>query len=517
MRRVVALVLVAVLVLGVGGWVVAQVAARVMDHGAEPSPATPRAPRPAESGSDRPPRPDLAEFYGQRLDWQSCGDHECARLRVPLDYDRPDGRALQLALLRVPATGEPIGSLVVNPGGPGSPGTSYAAAAGRVFGEPVRRRYDVVGFDPRGTGSSSPVDCLSDAELDDYLDGDPSPDDVAERREFLGLVRAFGLGCVEDDAELAAHVTTVEAARDLDVLRSALGHRQLDYYGASYGTRLGATYAELFPDQVGRFVLDGGVDVSLGSREQSLGQARGFETALRAYVADCVETTDSCYLGDSVDEGLTRITDFLERVDAEPLPTGEERELTVGLAFYGIVTPLYVREYWFLLSRALRAGFDGDGSSLLDLADLYASRGPGGYTDNSAEAFLAISCLDDPTAVPPGRVPDEVEEFREASPTFGDVFAWGMVSCLGQVAEATVPPVEIDAAGAAPIVVVGTTRDPATPYAWSEALASQLESGVLLTRDGDGHTGYNAGNACVDDAVEAYLLEGAVPEEGLAC
>lgn len=517
MRKVVALVLVALLVLGVGGWVVAQVATRVVSDGSQPVPATPRSPSPAETGSDRPPRPDLADFYGQRLDWQTCGDHECARLRVPLDYDRPEGRTLQIALLRVPATGAPVGSLVVNPGGPGSPGTSYAAAAGRVLGDPVRRSYDVVGFDPRGTGSSSPVDCFSDAELDDYHASDPSPDDAAERREFVGLVRAFGRGCVEDDAELAAHVTTVEAARDMDVLRSALGHRQLDYYGASYGTKLGATYAELHPDQVGRFVLDGGVDVSLESKQQSLGQARGFETALRAYVADCVETVDSCFLGDSVDEGLTRITDFLERVDAEPLPTGEQRELTVGLAFYGIVTPLYVRDYWFLLSRALRAGFAGDGSSLLDLADLYASRGPDGYTDNSAEAFLAISCLDDPSAVPAARVPAELPDFREASPTFGDVFAWGMVSCLGQVAEATVPPLEIDAAGAAPIMVVGTTRDPATPYAWSEALAAQLASGVLVTRDGDGHTGYNAGNACVDDAVEAYLLDGTVPDDGLTC
>ena len=511
-----ALGLVALLVLGVGGWVVAQVAVRVLD-GSDAAPAGPRPAAPPEAGSDRPPRPELARFYGQRLDWQACGDHECATVTVPLDYEQPEGRTLRLALLRVPASGERVGSLVVNPGGPGVPGTDYAAAAGQVFGAPVREAYDVVGFDPRGTGSSSPVDCFSDPELDAYLAGDPSPDDAAERRDLVRSVVRFGRGCVADDAALAAHVTTVEAARDLDVLRSALGHRRLDYFGASYGTRLGATYAELFPGHVGRFVLDGAVDVSLGSREHSLGQARGFETALRAYVADCVDTTDSCFLGGSVDEGLTRITDFLARVDADPLPTGEERELTVGLAFYGLVAPLYVREYWLLLSRALQSGFDGDGAPLLQLADLYASRGPDGYTDNSVEAFLAISCLDDPSAVPPGRVEAELPAFRAASPTFGDVFAWGLVGCLGQVAEASVPPPEIDAAGAAPIVVVGTTRDPATPYAWSEALASQLESGVLVTRDGDGHTGYHAGNACVDEAVEAYLLEGAVPDDGLTC
>ena len=515
MRRLVAAVLVvALLAVGIG------VAAGVLLRDAGPTDRPPEPPRREavpDPGSDRPPSRSLDRFYGQRLDWARCGGHECAELRVPLDYDRPRGRAIDIAVLRVPAQGDRIGSLVVNPGGPGAPGTSYAAAAQQVFRAPLLAAYDVVGFDPRGTGSSAPVDCLSDAELDTYLAVDPSPDDAPERRRFVGLLEEFGEGCVADDAQLAAHVTTVEAARDMDVLRSALGHRRLDYFGASYGTKLGATYAELFPRQVGRFVLDGALDVSLSSRELNLGQARGFETALRSYVSNCVETVDSCFLGDSVDEGLDRIDAFVAQVDAAPLATALGRELAVGNAFYGMVAPLYVRSYWPLLSSALRSAFSGDGTGLLQLADAYSSRGPDGFVDNSSEAFLAINCLDDPYALPAEEIPAEVPAFRAASPTFGDVFAWGLAACLGQVAEATVPPLEIDGDGAAPIVVVGTTRDPATPYEWAEALADQLESAVLVSRDGDGHTGYNSGNACVDEAVEAYLVTGKVPEDGLSC
>ncbi|QBR92600.1 alpha/beta hydrolase [Nocardioides euryhalodurans] len=515
MRRLVAVVLVIALVGAGVGIAVGTIFGG--SGGADPDADRPTRAAVPEPGSAKAPSRNLGEYYGQRLDWSPCGDHECARLTVPLDYDRPRGRTLELAVLRVPAQGERQGSLVVNPGGPGAPGTTYAAAGTRAFRQPLLDAFDIVGFDPRGTGASSPVDCVSDEQLDTYLAADPSPDDPAEEETFVDLVEAFGRGCVDDDAALAAHVSTIEAARDMDVLRSALGHRRLDYFGASYGTKLGATYAELFPSQVGHFVLDGAVDVSLPSRELSLGQAGGFETALRAYVGNCVETVDSCFLGDSVDEGLQRIQDFLDEVEASPLPTAGDRELAVGNAFYGIVAPLYVRDYWPILSSALRAGLGGDGTGLLQLADLYSSRGPDGFTDNSSEAMIAINCLDDPYAISADEVDAELPAFQEVSPTFGDVFAWGLVGCSGQVAETTEEPLDIDGAGAAPILVIGTTRDPATPYAWAEALADQLESGVLVSRDGDGHTGYNSDNACVDQVVEFYLVDGTVPEDGLSC
>ena len=245
----------------------------------------------------------------------------------------------------------------------------------------------------------------------------------------------------------------------------------------------------------------------------------GFETALRAYVANCVETVDSCFLGDSVEEGLERITAFLDDVDASPLPTvhgpGADRRATPST---GSSLPLYAREYWFAAQRGAPVRL-----RRRRVARCWPSPTPtpravrDGYTDNSSEAFPAISCLDDPYSVPPARVPTELPAFESASPTFGDVFAWGMVGCRGQVAESTEEPLTIDGSGAPPILVVGTTRDPATPYEWAEALADQLESGVLVTRDGDGHTGYFQGNECVDRVVEAFWLRDEVPEDGLSC
>lgn len=472
-------------------------------------------------GSTTPPSPGLARFYDQRLDWRDCGTNQCATLEVPVDYQAPEGDTLELALLKHPA-GDPdhrVGSLVVNPGGPGAPGTSYAAGAESAFRPALTDVFDIVGFDPRGTGDSSPVDCLDDADLDAYIAADPDPDTVPEARVFMQQVRGFGRGCEQRTGSVLPHVSTVEAARDIDVLRAALGESTLDYFGASYGTKLGATYADLFPDKVGRLVLDGAVDLRITPRELSLQQATGFQTALEAYVGHCVDTTESCFLGDSVAAGLQRISDFLDQVEQQPLPTASGRDLEIGNAFYGIITPLYNRDYWFLLSNGLKDAFDGDGTTLMLLSDAYTSRDPqgDGYLDNSVEANVAINCLDQPWSIPAVRVPAEIPAFEAASPVFGRVFAWGLTSCRGFTVSSDEQDRVVRAAGAAPIVVIGTTRDPATPLQWAEDLADQLESGVLVTRDGDGHTGYNAGNACVDRAVEDYLVDGVVPPDGLTC
>ncbi|GAA1914100.1 alpha/beta hydrolase [Nocardioides lentus] len=481
--------------------------------------------REPDAGATEAPEAALQPFYSQRVDWQPCESDEgseCGTLEVPLDYAEPGGETIDLALLRVPAEDQAakVGSLVVNPGGPGAPGTEYAAAADLVFREPLTAAYDVVGFDPRGTGASAPVDCLPDAELDAYFEADPTPDDAAERREAEAQTVALGQGCLAESGAVAEHVSTEEAARDIDVLRAVLGESELAYFGASYGTRLGSTYADLFPERVGRMVLDGGLDPSLDSRALALGQAGGFQTALEAYVGSCVEDGD-CVLGDSVEEGLASITDLLERIDAEPLPAGD-RDLTSGLAFYGLVQPLYAEQLWPLLDQALTAAIDqGDGTALRAFADTYASRLPDGtYTNNSAEAIFAINCLDDPYALSPAAAQADAADFEAASPTFGDVFAYSQTACLGfpGATDELTPFAEGPLAdGAAPVVVVGTTRDPATPYEWSVALADQLASGVLVSRDGDGHTGYNQGNECVDSAVEAYLVDGDVPGDGLEC
>jgi pimeloyl-ACP methyl ester carboxylesterase len=509
-------VLVVALVAAAGG-VAALAALNRGDGSRGPGVAVSTTPAP---GATQAPRPALARFYSQRLDWSPCQESfQCATLTVPLDYRHPGGDTLDLALLRVPA-GDPehrIGSLVVNPGGPGVPGTSYAAAADRAFGAPLRERFDIVGPDPRGAGNSDPVDCLSDAELDEYVAGDPDPDTAAEERDYQAWLTAFGEGCIARSGALAAHVSTAEAARDLDVLRAALGESTLSYLGASYGTQLGATYAELFPERVGRFVLDGAMDVSLDNRRLGLEQAEGFETALRAYVQNCVDTTESCFLGDSVDEGLATIDGLLADIEESPLPTSGDRALAIGNAFYGIVAPLYNRDYWFVLSAALGSALDGQGQALMELADLYSSRGQEGYTDNSTEANVAINCLDDPSSVPFGSVREAYPDYEEASPTFGRIFAWSLTTCRGFTLRSSEEPLDIRGEGAAPILVTGTTRDPATPLKWAEALAAQLESGVLLRRDGDGHTAYNAGNECVDDTIEAYLLQGEVPADPTDC
>jgi len=465
--------------------------------------------------------PALAEFYEQKLDWQSCPDYidfQCATMKVPLDYTKPQGRRIDLALLRVPASDQDhkVGSLVVNPGGPGAPGTSYAALASTVFREPLTQAYDVVGFDPRGTGDSTTVDCLDDAQLDAYIGGDPDPDTPAEVADYERVSHEFVEGCVAESGPLAAHVSTVEAARDMDVLRSLLGEKKLDYFGASYGTKLGATYAQLFPKRVGRMVLDGALDLSIGPRELAIQQAMGFETALRAYVANCVDS-GSCFLGDSVDTGIERIQQFLADVDADPLPTAGDRELTVGNALYGIVTPLYDRKYWVLLSASLQQAFGGDGTTLSLLADAYSNRGPDGYLNNFVEANYDINCLDDPWSLPLSGVAGQLAAFEKASPTFGAAFAYALTSCSGFTARSTVPVPHNTAATAPPLLVIGTSRDPATPLRWAEALARQLSSAILVKRDGDGHTGYNSGNDCVDTTVEDFLVDGTVPTGEVDC
>ncbi|GAA4815612.1 alpha/beta hydrolase [Nocardioides caeni] len=479
-----------------------------------------------DTSADATPTPaasemqELDDFYDQEIAWTGCGDNECGVLLVPIDYQDPGAGSIELAVERVAATGDRIGSLVVNPGGPGAPGTNTARDASYYFGDELLEAYDIVGFDPRGTGDSSPVDCLSDSELDAQLAGDPDPDTPAEVDDFEASSRDFWAGCEQKSGDVAAHVSTVEAARDMDVLRSALGEDELDYFGFSYGTRLGATYAELYPENTGRLVLDGAVDPSISSRDGALSQAEGFEVALRAYVENCISSSAGCFLGDSVDAALATIKGLIADIDEEPLPTDDAagRDLSVGLAFYGIITPLYAEDYWVALDAGLQQALDGDGSTLLLLADSYASREEGTFQDNSLEAISVINCLDDPWSIGTDEVEANIADFEKVSPTFGTVFAWGLTACHGIPFESTdEPDLVIDGAGAAPIVVIGTTRDPATPYKEAVAMAEQLESGVLISRDGDGHTGYNQENACVDDAVHAYLIDGEVPDDGLEC
>ncbi|MEO9322747.1 alpha/beta hydrolase [Nocardioides sp. C4-1] len=509
-----AVALIAIFAVGIGGGALAAVVVGLGDDDdaaqSVDEPDGPAGPVPA----------GLGRFYEQRLDWQpDCHrGTECATLTVPVDYREPDGATVDLALERRLADdqSDKVGSLVVNPGGPGFGGTIMAEIATGFFRPELLERVDIVAFDPRGTGDSDPLDCVSDQDLDTYLGQDPTPDDDAEVAEVAANQEAFFAGCVASSDELVGHVSTAETARDMDVLRGVLAEEELDYLGFSYGTTLGSTYAQLFPGNVGRFVLDGATDPSLDLKSDLLSQAEGFQTALDAYVDACVAGGD-CFLGGDRTGALVTIDDLLATIDATPLPVDDGRELQAGNAFYALAAPLYSEQRWPELDRAIGDALDGDGTSMMQLFDGYWSRGPSGYTDNVAEAISAINCLDDPSFVEPADIPATYPEFDAASPTFGRVFAWSQLGCRGlQVEPAEVVP-PIRAEGAAPIVVVGTTRDPATPYQEAVALAEQLESGVLLSRDGDGHTAYNSGNTCIDEAIEGYLLDGVVPADGTEC
>jgi pimeloyl-ACP methyl ester carboxylesterase len=525
-RRILVGVVVALLVLAIAG---AGFAALRTDDGdptttPEPSPSASSAstttPSPSGDMSTDAADPALRKYYGQDLDWSGCGDSECATLEVPLDYDHPEGKAIRLAVLRVPASDEDerLGAIVVNPGGPGGSGVQYAAGGALQFGQVLTRYYDIVGFDPRGVGQSTPLECIGTQQLDDIVEFDPDPDTTAERQHLDRMLHDFGAGCLKNSGDLARHMSTVEAAKDIDILRAALGEKKLDYLGASYGTFLGATYANLFPDHVDKMVLDGALDPALSNEELSLQQAHGFETALRAYLQNCVDQ-GGCYLGDSVDEGAKRIQDFYDQLERQPLRTSDPgRPLTAGLGMVGTWLPLYVKSFWPQLTDAMRSAMqDGNGTGLLKLADLYLSRGPSSYTDNSMEVLYAVNCLDHNDSIPSSQVPSHFAEFEKASPTFGRAFAFGLSTCSTWPIKTGHATHALHAKGAPPILVIGTTRDPATPLEWAKSLAKELDSGVLIVRDGDGHTGFNMGNSCVDDAVEDYFTKGKAPKDGLRC
>ena len=465
----------------------------------------------------------IEEFYAQPVDWTSCGDgFECATVGAPLDWAAPEAGAISLALKRWPAEGgadERIGSLLTNPGGPGASGIEFVewAVAG-TFSPQILAAYDVVGFDPRGVGASTPVTCGGADVLDAFFVEDFSVESQADVDAARAAVAAFGEACLERTGPLLGHVDTVSAARDLDLMRAVLGDDQLYYAGFSYGTFLGATYADLYPQNAGRLLLDGALDPASSEAEVSTGQAVGFENALRAYVTDCQQGAN-CPLTGSVDDGLRQIRRIVDTAGATPYPAGTGRWLNGTMALTGIVYPLYDQAAWTYLTRGLTEVIqENTGVFLFELANLYFDRDYlGNYLTNANEAFTAINCLDYPATE---RTYEEMlafaDEVRAVAPTFADDFTVGP-GCESWPVPATGERGPVDAAGAAPILVVGTTGDPATPYEWSVSLAEQLESGVLLTYEGEGHTAYGRSNDCVQDAVDQYLLTGEAPADGQVC
>ncbi|MFJ3024070.1 alpha/beta hydrolase [Streptomyces tendae] len=471
---------------------------------------------------------ELSPYYGQKLAWRDCGvpGFQCATMKAPLDYAKPGEGDVRLAVARKKATGpgKRLGSLLVNPGGPGGSAIGYLQQyAGIGYSAKVRAQYDMVAVDPRGVARSEPVECLDGPEMDAYTQTDVTPDDAGETDELVDAYKEFAEGCGADAPKLLRHVSTVEAARDMDVLRAVLGDEKLTYVGASYGTFLGATYAGLFPDRTGRLVLDGAMDPSLPARRLNLEQTEGFETAFQSFAKDCVRQPD-CPLGDkntAPDQVGKNLKSFFDDLDAKPLPAGDAdgRKLTESLATTGAIAAMYDEGAWQQLRESLTSAIkEKDGAGLLILSDSYYEREADGGYRNLMFANAAVNCLDLPAAFSsPDEVRDALPEFEKASPVFGEGLAWSSLNCAYWPVKPTGEPHRIEAAGATPIVVVGTTRDPATPYRWAEALSDQLASGHLLTYEGDGHTAYGRGSTCIDSAINTYLLRGTAPEDGKRC
>ncbi|MEV8551346.1 alpha/beta hydrolase [Streptomyces glaucescens] len=480
---------------------------------------------------------DLAR---QQLDWKDCPapsraqgggtppsplpngeEWQCATLKVPRDWDDPEGDTIGLALIRARASGDEdrrIGSLIFNFGGPGGSGVTTLPAFGNDYAH-LRTRYDLVSFDPRGVGRSAPVLCEDDQQLDAFFQQDATPDDAAERTELLENVRDFNEACEKNSAKMLPHVLTTDAARDMDLMRQVLRDDELHYFGISYGTELGGVYAHLFPRNVGRAVFDAVVDPTQTPEQGSLGQARGFQRALGNFAENCVSKAEDCPIGDSAQDVEDRIAQLLRNLDSRPIDGIFPRELTQTAATSGIAQALYSQEFWDYLTEGLDQAYDGDGQVLMLLSDTMTGRRTNGEYSNLTAANVAISCADDRPRYDAAHVERRLPEFRRASPLFGEYLAWGMVGCVDWPVPGAAEHPDVSAPGAPPILVVGNTGDPATPYEGARKMARALGQGVgvELTYEGQGHGAYDSKNKCVQDAVNGYLLDGKVPAAGTVC
>ena len=464
---------------------------------------------------------ELQPFYSQTLIWSSCGTGmQCTTAEAPMNWDDPARATIDLALVRLPATGDKKGSLLINPGGPGGSGYDFVLdSVDYATSQRLQQNFDIVGFDPRGVGRSSAVTCYDDpAFLDEYnygiIPGDFGSDEWITNAE--AVAKEFGDACLEHTGALLQYIDTISAARDLDLLRAILGDTKLNFLGYSYGTFLGATYADLYPEKTGRLVLDGALDPGTTDFDVTATQAIGFENAMRAYLEDCL-TREACPFGGQVESALSQVGRLLESLQVSPLPAPGGRELGAGTMFISIILPLYNQENWPYLDDLFTEVMKGTTDTAFLLADTYNGRNPDGtYADNSTEAFIAINCLDYSSDFSNETLRAQAAELAELAPVFGPRMSYG-VSCSAWPFPPTRVREPIAAAGSADILVLGTTNDPATPYVWAQALAEQLENGHLITYNGEGHTAYNKSNACVNDAVDDFFIDGTVPETDPDC
>ena len=487
---------------------------------ASPS-ADPSSGKPNEAPAGDVPK-GLEKFYKQKLAWVPCKDKpqmQCADVKVPLDYKKPGGKTIIVAMAKVPAAnGKPIGSLFVNPGGPGESGIDLVSGADKIFSKALRDQYDIVGFDPRGVGSSTAVDCVSDAELAKIADTDVDLSTPEGRQTEKAITEQEAKGCQEKSGNLLPYLGTESAARDLDVLRGLVGDKKLNYFGFSYGTSLGGMYANLFPKKTGRLVLDGALDPQFGGARMGYEQTIGFEKAFERYAEYCVKG-GNCPLGSSVDAAKKKMRALFDQAFKKPFPTADpKRPLNRNMLKYGVMLAMYSTAYRPYLDTGLSQLIkNNDGSFLLGWYDLASGRQGGKFKNNSNEARTAINCADYP-ASSPSVTKRYQEKLKKEAPLFGAGSGGeetDLCSLLPYHPKSNPGP--YTAKGSAPIVVIGTRHDPATPYHWAQALHKSLSNSVLLTWEGDGHLAYSRAGSCIQSPVDKYLLTGEVPKDGLVC
>jgi pimeloyl-ACP methyl ester carboxylesterase len=470
------------------------------------------------AGATTQASPATAPATAPKLDWKSCSDgSECAKLTVPLDYEHPgNGKTMKVALLRVRATDRKnrIGSLLMNPGGPGAPGTKFARDFASILPDEITKRFDIVGFDPRGSGETSPVKC--EDNLDGVFSADYSPDTPAERADLDTKLQQLAQSCEARSGDLLPYVSSESTVRDMDRIRQAVGDKKLTYVGYSYGTYLGTLYAKLFPKKVRALVLDGAIDPNLSAVEIGSEQAGGFERSLDAFLANCSANRRCPFYNAGNSAGA--FDQLAAQIDAQPLAAGG-RTLGGGEFDLGVAQALYSgRAGYPQLEQALAAALRGDGARLLGLSDEYTGRHDDGTYDSSQPAFWAIGCRDGPSVGGPDAYEAAEPQFSAAAPRVGvALLNAGLICAYWPVPPVkNVAPIRVD--GTPPILVIGTTNDPATPLKWAQGLAGELSSGVLLTAEGTQHTSFaTAGNSCVDDKVTRYLVDLQPPPNDTKC
>ncbi|MBU2662400.1 alpha/beta hydrolase [Actinoplanes bogorensis] len=474
---------------------------------------------PSTSGTaDWRPCPDVPEkLVGQGAPGMT---YDCADVSVPRDWNNAgNGETYSIAMIRIRSSKQQgrIGSLLINPGGPGGSGidTSVYLSFGEAFGglpTEVTNKFDIIGFDPRGVGQSDPVKCISPADQDQSFSAPPDPASLAEFDKLVTLNKKIAADCAAKYGDQLPLFSTEQAARDMDKLREAVGDDTMTYLGFSYGTLLGATYAQLFPKKVRALVLDGAVDPKQNFVEGSETQAKGFERAFTNFTNWCKATPDKCPIAP---DARKAVTDAMKAAETNPIAGTDGRKATSGWIFVGVISSLYTESGWAKLAAAIAQLKTGNPKGIFALADAYAERKPDGTYSNLFDANLAVNCADTDDAPTVDEVRRMQGEWRTKYPLFGAALAVGMLPCAVWTGERDPYPAGA-ATGAPPIVVVGTTGDPATPYENTADLASMLGVGHVLTWEGEGHTAY-PNTPCIANAVDSYLIDLKVPQEGLRC